>query len=73
MCNFAAPSGWPAELQSRNAATVSGKSDDYVRLNPNDTDLKRKAYTAVAAKMARVVYGLVKTNTDYRHFLQEAA
>jgi succinate dehydrogenase hydrophobic anchor subunit len=47
------------------------KFDDYVRSNPKDMDLKRKAYTAVAAKMARVVYGLIKTNTDYRHFLQQ--
>jgi hypothetical protein len=46
------------------------KYDDYVRSEPKNTDLKRKAYTAVAAKMARVVYGLIKTDSDYRHFLQ---
>lgn len=63
--------GRVAVAQRRNG--FRKKFDDYVRSNPNDTDLKRKAYTAVAAKMARVVYGLVKTNTDYRHFLQEAA
>ena len=28
----------------------------------------RKAYIAVAAKMARVVYGIIKTGTDYRRF-----
>jgi transposase len=44
------------------------KFDDYVRSNPLDADLKRKAYTAVAAKVARVAYGLVKSNTLYRHY-----
>jgi hypothetical protein len=34
-------------------------------LNP---DLRRKGYTAVAAKMARVVYAIIKTGTDYRRF-----
>ncbi len=29
-------------------------------------DLKRKGYTAVAAKMARVAYSLIKYQTDYR-------
>ena len=33
---------------------------------PDDLDLKRKARTAVAAKMARVVYAVVKTNTPYK-------
>ncbi len=63
--------GRVAVAQRRNG--FRKKFDDYVRSNPKDTDLKRKAYTAVAAKMARVVYGLIKTNSDYRHFLQEVA
>jgi len=61
--------GRVAVVQRRNG--FRKKFDDYVRSNPKDMDLKRKAYTAVAAKMARVVYGLIKTNTDYRHFLQQ--
>lgn len=48
------------------------KYDTYVRSNPLDADLKRKAYTAVAAKMARVVYGLIKSGKVYRHFIEEA-
>jgi transposase len=48
------------------------KFDDYVRSNPLDADLKRKAYTAVAAKVARVVYGLIKSGKVYRHFIEEA-
>jgi hypothetical protein len=43
-----------------------------VKIRSTEIDLKRKAYTAVAAKMARVAYGLIKTETDYRHFLQAA-
>ncbi len=62
--------GRVAVAQRRNG--FRKKFDDYVRANPKDTDLKRKAYTAVAAKMARVVYGLVKTGSDYRHFMPEA-
>lgn len=38
----------------------------YIRRDPDDRDLKRKALTAVAAKMARVVYALIKHETDYR-------
>ena len=44
------------------------KFDNYVRGNPLDADLRRKAYTAVTAKLARVVFGLIKQQTDYRPF-----
>jgi len=44
------------------------KFDNYVRSDPQSADLKRKAYTAVAAKVARVAFGLLKTGTDYRRF-----
>ena len=48
------------------------KFDRYLRVNPRDADLRRKAYIAVAAKLARVDHGLVKTGTDYRPFFEEA-
>lgn len=35
------------------------KHERYVSSNPKDPDLKRKALTAVAAKMARVAYGVI--------------
>lgn len=38
----------------------------YIRRDPDDRDLKRKALTAVAAKMARVTYAIIKHETDYR-------
>jgi len=43
--------------------------DKYTRYTagaPDDTDLKRKARTAITAKMARVVYALVKHGQPYR-------
>jgi transposase len=60
-----------AIMQRRNG--FRRKFDDYVKANPQDADLKRKAYTAVAAKVARVAYGLVKSGKEYRHFIEAAA
>jgi len=42
------------------------KYENYIKADPDNPDLKRKAYTAIAAKMARVAYALVKTERDYR-------
>jgi transposase len=44
------------------------KFDDYIRPDPKNADRRRKGYTAVAAKMARVAYAVVTTGTDYRRF-----
>jgi transposase len=44
------------------------KFQNYIRRDPLNPALRRKAYTAVAAKMARVVYAVIKTRTDYRRF-----
>jgi transposase len=46
------------------------KFQDYIHRDPLDADLRRKAYTAVAAKLARVVFGLIKNGTDYRPFFE---
>ena len=46
------------------------KFDNYVRSNPLDADLRRKAYIAVAAKLARVIFGLIKHQVDYRPFFE---
>jgi len=46
--------------------TFRKKYENYVKSDPQNPDLKRKAYTAVAAKIARVAYGLVKSGCDYR-------
>jgi transposase len=44
------------------------KFEDYVRPDPRNGDRRRKAYTAVAAKMARVVYAVIVSGTDYCRF-----
>jgi transposase len=44
----------------------------YISHDPTNSDLKRKGLTAVAAKMARVAYGMIKTGTDYRPFHERA-
>jgi len=44
----------------------------YVHADPTNRDLKRKALTAVTAKMARVAYAVVKTRTPYRTFYEAA-
>lgn len=48
------------------------KFSRYVQREPTDKDLKRKAMTACSAKMARVVYGLIKHQQFYRSYHEEA-
>jgi transposase len=48
------------------------KYERYVSPDPLDTDRKRKALTAVAAKMARVAYGILKTRSPYRPYFESA-
>ena len=44
----------------------------YTQSDPTNADLKRKALTAVAAKMARVAHGMIKNETNYRPFHERA-
>lgn len=48
------------------------KYERYIKAAPDNADLRRKALTAVAAKMARVAYSIVKTNQPYRRFFEQA-
>lgn len=48
------------------------KYQRYIKTDPKNPDRKRKAYTAVAAKMARVAHGLIKNESDYRPYFEEA-
>jgi transposase len=48
------------------------KYERYIQNDPKNADRKRKALTAVAAKMARVAYGLVKHQTLYRCYFETA-
>ena len=46
------------------------KFERYIRVNPDDADLKRKARVATAAKLARVAHAIVKQDVDYRGFYE---
>ena len=46
------------------------KYERYLKATPFDADRKRKALTAVAAKMARVAYAVVKHGTEYERFFE---
>ena len=52
--------------------TLRKKFDRYVQSEPTNADLKRKAYTACTAKMARTVYGLIKHQQFYRAYHEDA-
>ncbi len=48
------------------------KYERYISADPGNADLRRKALTAVAAKMARVAYGMIKKNQPYRRFFEQS-
>jgi transposase len=48
------------------------KYERYIRTAPEDPDLRRKALTAVAAKMARMTYSIIKNNQPYRQFFEQS-
>ena len=46
------------------------KFERYVAKDRHDADLRRKAFTAITAKMARVVHAIIKSGDDYRPFVE---
>lgn len=48
------------------------KFSRYVQADPKDADLRRKAYTACTAKVARTNYALAKHNQLYRAYHEDA-
>jgi transposase len=50
--------------------TFREKYARYIKTDPQNPDRKRKALCAVAAKVARVAHGLIKTGTDYRPYFE---
>ena len=46
--------------------TFRQKYARYIKRDPQNPDRKRKALCTVAATVARVAHGLIKTGTDYR-------
>jgi transposase len=49
------------------------KFERYVTRDRHDPDLRRKAFTAVTAKMARVAHAVIKAGADYRPFVEGPA
>lgn len=47
------------------------KYERYIAKDRANADLKRKALTAITAKMARTAHALIKTGSDYRPFIEE--
>ena len=52
--------------------TLQAKYARYIKKDPENADLKRKAMTATAAKLCRVVHGVIKTKQPYRPYFDEA-
>ena len=50
--------------------SVRDKFERYVAPEPFSADRRRKAYTAIAAKMARIAYAVVKTGHPYRSYFE---
>ncbi len=50
--------------------TFRQKYARYIKSDPQNPDRKRKALCAVAAKVARVAHGLIKTEADYRPYFE---
>ena len=44
------------------------KYERYIKTNGDSADVRRKAYTAVAVKLARVAHSIVKNNIDYHGY-----
>lgn len=51
-------------------SSIRDKYERYVRSAPLSPDQRRKAYTAIAAKMARIAYAVVKTERTYRSYYE---
>jgi transposase len=50
--------------------TFRNKFQRYTKDTPTNSDCKRKAMTAVMAKMARVIHGLIKSNKLYQTYFE---
>ena len=46
------------------------KYERYIASDRDNADLKRKAPTAIAAKMARTAHAIIKSGSDYRPFIE---
>jgi hypothetical protein len=51
-------------------SSIRDKYERYVALDPKNADQRRKAYTAIGAKMARIAYAVIKTGRPYRSYFE---
>ena len=67
MRGSAVPSNRERAIQMRQNA-FHDMYERYLKADPENPDRKRNALCAVAAKVARVAYGLIKAGTDHRPY-----
>jgi|TARA_B110000046_G_scaffold142393_1_gene149179 hypothetical protein len=60
--------GQVAILQKTNS--FRDKFDRYIIKDRHNTHLRRKAYTTIAAKVARTMHGIIKYGEPYRPFFE---
>lgn len=51
-------------------SSIRAKFERYTAADPKNPNRRRKAYTAIAAKMARITYGIIKTGRPYRNYYE---
>jgi transposase len=68
LCRTLWMAGQVAILQRTNS--LRDKFERYISKGRQNTHLRRKAYTAIAAKMARTVHGIIKNDDPYRPFFE---
>ncbi len=56
-----------AAEHTKYVSSIKSKFIRYVQSNPKSADLRRKARTATAAKIARIAFGLIKKGEVFRH------
>lgn len=56
----------------QRANSFRDKFERYITKDRHNTHLRRKAYTAIAAKMARTVHAVIKSGEPYRPFFEGA-
>jgi len=54
----------------KKANSFRDKFERYIAQDRHNPDLRRKAYTAIAAKMARTIHAVVKSGEPYRPFFE---
>ncbi|MCE2736950.1 MAG: transposase, partial [Rhodobacter sp.] len=54
----------------KKANSFRDKFERYIAQDRHNLDLRRKAYTAIAAKMARTMHAVIKSGEPYRPFFE---